>query len=257
MAASSARGTCGSSELWTNRCLSADKLPAMTSRSITSLSGGIAAGALLLSAAPSMAASVSPTVVDGNPTCAQLGAGWSELKVDPPASGTYTSGDGALTVSVTVKDGGQSFDFSVADGELVEAAFAKGGSQGGNLYSYTPAGSGGDSDLEAPITGGSGDNAALSHISFCYVPDKTPPVVTPPAEEQPPTVTQPPATPETPATPVAPPVTPAQPAQSGVLGQVVSKHAKKAKKHKKHAKKARKQVKKVRVQAVRTPRFTG
>ena len=226
------------------------------------IAGLVTTGALLLSAAPSLAASVTPSVVAGNPTCAELGAatgnsGWQELKIDPPKGGTYTSGDGAFKVTVTTD--GQSFDFSVADGEVVDAAFAKGGDQGGNLYNYAPGGINADTDLVAPTTGGSGSNAALSHITFCYTPDKTPPVVTqdgpPPAAEEPPAAQeQPPAAQVTPEQPAAPA------AQIAVLGEVVTHKAvaKKAKKKKaKKAKKARRKVKAVKVQAVRAPKFTG
>jgi hypothetical protein len=216
------------------------------------IAAGVTTGALLISAAPGMAASVSPTIIGGNPTCDDLAAatgntGWKELKVDPPASGTYTSADGALTVTVTVSADSKSFDFTVADNELVDVAFAKGGSQGGNLYDYTPDGTNSDSGLTTPITGGSGGAAALSHITFCYVPDKTPPSKSTPG----------PDTPEsTPATPASdtPAITP-QP-QGEVLGETKSSTPKKHKKSKK-AKKARKKVKAVKVKAVRTPRFTG
>jgi hypothetical protein len=221
----------------------------------------VTAGALLLAAAPSQAASVSPTVVDGNPTCADLGSGLSELKIDPPKGGTYTSADGAFTVTVTTD--GKSFDFSVADDEMVDLAFAKGGSQGGNLYSYAPDGTNADTGLIAPDTGsGSADNAALSHITFCYVPDKvaTPPeiVETGPAPEpepeakteEPPAVTVAPEQPAAPAAPAATPAPVAAPAQVKVLGKVVTHKKKKAKK-------AKRKVKKHVVRAIRTPRFAG
>ena len=223
------------------------------------------AGALLLAAAPSQAAVVDPVIVAGNPTCADLGSGLHELKVDPPKAGTYTSADGAFTVTVTTD--GKSFDFSVADDELVELAFAKGGDQGGNLYDYSPTGINADTGLIAPTTGdGMGDNAELSHITFCYVPDKvTPPdtsTETGPAPDPEPTPEvktepqpEPPAaTPEQPAAPAPAPAVATPAAQVKVLGKVVSK---KAKKKKKKAKKNKKKVAKHVVRAVRTPRFAG
>jgi hypothetical protein len=216
-------------------------------------------GVLLASASPSFAASVTPTVVDGNPTCAELAAlvgqtGWQELKVDPPKAGEYTSADGALKLTVTTD--GKSFDFAVADGEVIEAAYAKAGTEGGNLYNYAPDGRNADTGLVAPTTGGNDVAAELSHISFCYVPDKKPPVPTPPpttTEEQPPAAAAAPESPAAPAEPAAPDAAPAP--QGAVLGKVVSKKAKK--KARKKARKARRKVKAVRVQAVRTPRFTG
>ena len=65
-------------------------------------------GALNVSAAP-LAASVTPQLISGsaNPRCSDLqgpGQTWTELKVDPPANGTFT--DGTLTVTETVSTGG-------------------------------------------------------------------------------------------------------------------------------------------------------
>ncbi len=129
-----------------------------------------------------------------------------------------------------------------------------------------------DTGLIAPDTGGGQqNNAALSHITFCYTPDKTPPAFDAPAPKNPPASETPAVVVETPpATQEQPPaatVTPAQPAaqqpQIAVLGQVVShkpaakKAKKKAKKARKAKKQARRKVKAVKVQAVRAPKFTG
>jgi hypothetical protein len=55
--------------------------------------------------------------------------------------------------------------------------FAKGGSQGGNLYDYRPAGVLSDSGLHPPPTGNGSQFAGISHILFCYgTPSKQGPV---------------------------------------------------------------------------------
>ena len=229
----------------------------------------LSVAALAVAAAPSLAASVDPVVVNGNPTCADLGsAGLHELKVDPPKSGTYTSADGAFTVTVTISDDKKSFDFQVSDDEVIDLAYAKAGTEGGNLYDYAPAGSNADTGLVAPATGGSADGAELSHITFCYEPDKVAPPIdeTGPAPEPEPEPEAPAPAPE-PESPApapeqpAPTAAPEQPAPTAapaaqqaptvaVLGKVVKKKAKKAKKRKPRP---RKRV----VRAVRTPRFAG
>jgi hypothetical protein len=104
---------------------------------------------------------VQPTVVSGNPTCADLGYDF-ELKVDPPNSGTYT--DGVLTV--TVDSDGTYFDWTSNIG--VDAVIVKGGNLGANSYVYDPpAESLGDDGLHAP-NNSNGQPAGLSHMSFCY-----------------------------------------------------------------------------------------
>jgi hypothetical protein len=108
---------------------------------------------------------IQPTVVPGNPTCADYGL--YELKVDPPASGTYE--DGVLTVKVTVKGSpnGQIFDWESNIG--VDLVIAKGGKFGGNLYTYDPPEEAtADTGLHTPINNEQGEYANLSHITFCY-----------------------------------------------------------------------------------------
>src|SRR5688572_11078123 len=81
------------------------------------------------------AAHVTPTFVTGNPTCAQLAPGTTELRVQPVADGTYT--DGTLTVTIDVRDtaSGPVFDFTANMG--IDVVFVNGG-PGGNQYSYDP-----------------------------------------------------------------------------------------------------------------------
>ncbi len=101
-------------------------------------------------------------VVEGNPNCADLGIP-IELKVEPPATGTY--GDGTLEVFVDVN--GKFFDWNVTESsqEAVDAVIVKGGPNA-NVYSYDEATAA--SGLSAPTNPKTGEPYGLSHISFCY-----------------------------------------------------------------------------------------
>jgi hypothetical protein len=120
---------------------------------------------MLIQIVPSLAASVTPTLVSGNPNCATLAPGTTELKVDPPGAGIYT--DGTLTVTITNYTG-TSFDWSA--NISVDAVFVKAGNEG-NLYVYNPEVYS-DTFLISP-----NQEHAISHISFCY--DVEPPTNTP------------------------------------------------------------------------------
>lgn len=109
---------------------------------------------------------VDPVQVSGNATCSDLVTGTNELKIEPPASGTYPDDDGPLEVTITVDATTSSFSWSSNIG--VDAVFVKGG-PGGNLYVYDPpAEATGDTGLHAPINSQNGKPYGLSHISFCY-----------------------------------------------------------------------------------------
>ena len=101
-------------------------------------------------------------LVEGNPKCADLGIP-NELKVEPPATGTY--GDGKLEVFVDVN--GKFFDWNTTQSsqEAVDAVIVKGGPNA-NVYSYDEATA--DSGLSAPMNPKNGQPYGLSHISFCY-----------------------------------------------------------------------------------------
>jgi uncharacterized repeat protein (TIGR01451 family) len=126
----------------------------------------------LVLAAPASAApgppsgnGIQPVEVPSNPVCP---AGTIELKVEPVEDGTYS--DGTLTVTVTVNEAAQTFDFTSNIG--VDAVIAKGGPNG-NVYTYNPEATA-DTGLHAPLNeDGSGQFYGLSHISFCY--DVSPP----------------------------------------------------------------------------------
>jgi hypothetical protein len=119
--------------------------------------------ALVATAGTAKAASVTPTQIDGNPTCKTLLAPEPafEIKVDPPTSGTY----GPITVIFSPD--GKLVDFTSTVPVL--AVFVKGGNEGGNLYDYRPGGSSGDTGLTTPT------NQQISHVSFCWNEEPTPP----------------------------------------------------------------------------------
>ena len=107
-------------------------------------------------------ASVPPQFYPGNPTCQDLEYPF-ELKIDPPASGTYYLPDnsGSVTVNIT---GPGTFDWSSTFG--IDAVIAKGG-PGANVYFYNPE-STGDTNLSTPINPKNEKHYGLSHITFCF-----------------------------------------------------------------------------------------
>lgn len=134
---------------------------------VAGVAGMVAAFAALSWAAweagASSAANVPPTPISqtSNLTCsgfAPAGAVWSELKVDPPASGTFTNG--TLTVTITSFNG-KSFNWSSNIG--VDAVYVKAGSGGSNLYVY-----GGEATSDTALSSPGDTGNAISHISFCY-----------------------------------------------------------------------------------------
>src|SRR5262245_13075293 len=135
------------------------------------------------------AASVTPEPVnDGNPTCGDFDASWTQLKVDGGlGNGTFT--DGTLEVTISNYQNSNSgnpgsFDWSSNIG--VDAVFVKAGNDKHNPFVYDPE-STGDTDLGPQAGQGNG----ISHISFCYDGGDEPPVDEPPVDEPP--VDEPPA----------------------------------------------------------------
>jgi hypothetical protein len=157
---------------------------------------------LAMSALPAVATHIKPETVPGNPTCAQLAPGTTELRVDPGASGDFDDGVLMVTITVTQTDDGPIFAWESNIG--VDAVFAKGGPLGGNLYEYDPEATS-DTGLHSPEAA-SGKWAGLSHILFCYDKDvTTTPPTTPPTKPPTESPTKPPTT----ETPSMAPTTPA------------------------------------------------
>lgn len=103
-----------------------------------------------------------PRFVEGNPaSCASVIPEATDLltfKVDPAKSGTYTSADGALTVSIDATEK----TFSFTSDEPLQWVVVKGG-PGANVYAFSPPVDSADG-LVAP------DDKGLSHLDFCYPP---------------------------------------------------------------------------------------
>lgn len=116
--------------------------------------------ALFGGALSASAASVTPTLLEGNLPCT------GGVLVEPVADGTY---DGII-----VDVHGSSFDFTATGGTVVSDVFVKGGPDT-NWYHYDPAVTS-DTNLVAPTNPKNNRPYGLSHICFS-TDDK---VVTPP-----------------------------------------------------------------------------
>jgi hypothetical protein len=103
-----------------------------------------------------------PRFVEGNPSsCASVipeAADLLTFKIDPAKSGTYTSADGALTVSIDAAEKTFSFTSDVP----LRWVVVKGG-PGANVYAFSPPVGSADG-LVAP------NDKGLSHLDFCYPP---------------------------------------------------------------------------------------
>jgi hypothetical protein len=110
------------------------------------------------------AASVTPTDMEGNPSCADINAGWSELKIDHlPQNTTYSNSD--LSVTISNLTGNETFDWSAT--HSVDAVLIKSGTHT-LVYVYDP-----ESFGDTAVSGPQGYD--ISHVAFCYDEGDTPP----------------------------------------------------------------------------------
>jgi hypothetical protein len=112
---------------------------------------------------------IPPKLIQGNPDCSAITGGpYRELKIDNvngPFDGTYTSGDGLLTVTI-LNSTSQYFDWSSNIG--VDAVIVKGG-PAGDAYVYDPPKEDtADTALHPPVNSSNGELYGISHVSFCY-----------------------------------------------------------------------------------------
>jgi hypothetical protein len=108
--------------------------------------------------------SVAPIFVEGNPTCESLGYPLG-IKVDPPASGVFSVGNGEVTVELYGEDGDDFLYLDWTSTYPIMAVIVKGGPNA-NLYDYDPV-SFGDVGLHSPLKE-NGDPYAISHFNFCF-----------------------------------------------------------------------------------------
>ncbi len=137
----------------------------ITGSALLALAFALSAPSPVLASAPGPTGKgKTPTLIDGNPTCANLapaGKVWRELNVDPPNSGNYS--DGIINISVTISGGYVNWSADLG----LDAVFVK-GSSAGNLYTYDPpTEETSDTHLHTPLNS-SGNPAGVSHVSFCY-----------------------------------------------------------------------------------------
>lgn len=134
-------------------------------------------------AGPPSEKGVEPFVVEGNPTCADLGdvdGGYTfedEFKLEPVADGTYTDPETGFTVTIDVHSSpfpglsGNVFDYEITSDHVADAVFVKGGNIGGNLYNNEAqvGALSSDGNLHSPLQRRNITQfGGLSHISFCF-----------------------------------------------------------------------------------------
>jgi hypothetical protein len=124
----------------------------------------MAIAAFALPAAAS-ASSVTPTHLDGNPTCADINKDWTQLKVDGiPSNTSYSDSD--VTVTFANVTGNETFDWSA--NHSIDAVMVKASTQV-LVYTYDP-----ESFGDTLVSGPAGYD--ISHVNFCYdAGDATPP----------------------------------------------------------------------------------
>lgn len=140
----------------------------------------LAVVAVFVVPAAAQAASVSPTLVtsSNNPGCADVpnaDPDWIEYKPhsSTPAGSYGPDTDGTLEVEFTVNPAQPApNDFQTVDWSSnigVDVVIIK-ATNAGNAFVYDPPGpeSTGDTGLYAPVAGGSGKPADISHVTFCY-----------------------------------------------------------------------------------------
>lgn len=119
---------------------------------------------------------VVPSLINGTSNNASLCSvqypGSTELKFDPPTSGTLSQDGLSVTMtrpSTLTPSNANSIDWSVTGGTIL-AVIVKDGVDGSNNYDYTGTGYTSDRYLTTPNDGAKG----ISNVKFCYEGDTTP-----------------------------------------------------------------------------------
>lgn len=114
--------------------------------------------------------SVAPTLLSGNPTCASLIPGSRQIKIEIEDFGTVPFNAGPVTITALAFRAGETKPIGLTfTSQVPISGVVMKGSDAGNFYDYRPAGSSGDGGLVTPVNS-STFNAAISHVSFCYIP---------------------------------------------------------------------------------------
>jgi LPXTG-motif cell wall-anchored protein len=185
----------------TNRSRRTARLVAAPALAVTGLlafagAGASAASAVAVDDAAMSAGGITPTTLEGNPTCTDVGgATWSEAKLDfDPAAGDYTVNGLHVTITKAGAAVGWTSDADVA------AVIMKGGPTA-NVYLYPGPADKADSGLVTPLNPNGNDDTkryGISHVTFCVAP------AAPEEESETPEEPKTPETPKTPDTPATP-----------------------------------------------------
>jgi len=126
-----------------------------------------------------MAPSASADVIfkPGNPDCADLVPGSTQIKFDPPTPGAKSAAGVTVTWVERQVELGQLVDFT-AVGCTVLGAIVKGGPNA-NFYDYRPDGVVAGIGLHTPVNDKNGKYYGLSHVTFCVAKVTTTPTPTP------------------------------------------------------------------------------
>ena len=128
---------------------------------VLAVGASLALALALLWILPTLAASVTPTVVEGNPKCSDYGL--IGFKPSDTMTGTYTYNIFSMGIITMTIGEGPSVDWDSTFG--IAKVIVKGGPNA-NVYSYTLAT--GDTGLTTPINPKNNKPYGLSHVEFCY-----------------------------------------------------------------------------------------
>lgn len=116
------------------------------------------------------AASVPPVLTAGNPKCDDVLPGSREFKIESGQIGSTPFTLGPVTITGLQFRAGESNPIGITfTAQIPMMGVVMKGSDAGNFYNYGPNGTMGDGGLVTPVNS-SGFNAAISHVSFCFVP---------------------------------------------------------------------------------------
>jgi hypothetical protein len=115
-------------------------------------------------------AAVAPTLLSGNPTCSDVIPGSRQFKIEIEDFGAAPFTRGPVTITGLAFRAGETKPIGLTfTSQIPISGVVMKGSDAGNFYDYRPAGTSGDGGLVTPVNSSS-FNAAISHVTFCYIP---------------------------------------------------------------------------------------